>query len=131
MIDGAAAAGQRGVVEPARTVDAEDGAGALPATRVAWVIAISEALGKGFKRLAADLVEMPVVPAPDHGRRSPAGDGSPRQTLAVAPANQAILGSGPKANAASGMNAAPSCRRHRDSLVRFGLRVRSCTGIGT
>lgn len=29
------------------------------------------------------------------------------------------------------MNAAPSCRRRRDSLDRFGLCGRSCTGIGT
>ncbi len=27
------------------------------------------------------------------------------------------------------MNAAPSCRRRRDSFARFGLRGRSCTGI--
>jgi len=33
--------------------------------------------------------------------------GSPRQTRAVAPANQATLGSGPDANAAPGINAAP------------------------
>ena len=65
-IDGAAAAGLRDVVEPAGTVDAEDGSGALPATRVAGVPAVAEALGKGFERLAADLVEAAVVPAPDH-----------------------------------------------------------------
>ena len=46
-----------------------------------------------------------------------------------AEANQAILGSRPKANAASGMNAAPSYRWRRDSLAGFGLCGRSCTGI--
>ena len=41
------------------------------------------------------------------------------------------LGELPGKITAVGMNAAPSCRRRRVSLVRFGLRVRSCTGIGT
>ena len=56
--------------------------------------------------------------------------GSPRQTLEVASANQAIPGSGPKANAAPGMTAAPLAAGAGTFFARFGPCGRSCTGFG-
>ena len=50
MHDEIAAAALCDVVEPARFVDAEDGSGLSPATKVVRVPAVAETFGKGFER---------------------------------------------------------------------------------